>query len=270
VNAYEARQEERRERYLARSRKAMRERDRRFSAAREIGSRMQGEPIKVGHHSERHHRADIKRMDQHMDAGCREHSKADHYRAKAAGVGRGGISSDDPDALDKLREELSNLESRRESMKATNAAWRKAKRPQANDRDGWAKVAEIMGRDLGELSKVRMDVAQRSGWGQPEPFPRYALTNLGANIRRIKKRIEALESTAGREFERHTVGNLEVERDPDDNRIRIEFPGKPASETRSLLKRWGFRWSPSNTAWQRQWTNAAEYALGQVLAALED
>ena len=85
-----------------------------------------------------------------------------------------------------------------------------------------------------------------------------------------RERYLARSRKAMRERERHTVGNLEVERDPDDNRIRIEFPGKPASETRSLLKRWGFRWSPSNTAWQRQWTNAAEYALGQVLAALED
>ena len=42
------------------------------------------------------------------------------------------------------------------------------------------------------------------------------------------------------------------------------FDEKPSEEQRSKLKSWGFRWSPSNKAWQRQLNSNAIYAAGQI------
>ena len=39
---------------------------------------------------------------------------------------------------------------------------------------------------------------------------------------------------------------------PADNRARILFDGKPSQEVISDLKKSGWRWSPSNGAWQGQ------------------
>ena len=50
-------------------------------------------------------------------------------KQKAVTVGTGGISSDDPDALVKLKEKLESLKRSHALMKATNAAIRKGKTP---------------------------------------------------------------------------------------------------------------------------------------------
>ncbi|MEX3614688.1 MAG: hypothetical protein VB141_13255 [Burkholderia gladioli] len=49
------------------------------------------------------------------------------------------------------------------------------------------------------------------------------------------------------------------------------FPGKPDAATRALLKREGFRWSPSRDGqpWVRQLNNAGIYAAQCVRAKLD-
>jgi len=47
----------------------------------------------------------------------------------------------------------------------------------------------------------------------------------------------------------------------DENRLQIIFPGKPDEATRAKLKRNGFKWAPSQGAWQRQLTGNARYVL---------
>lgn len=44
-------------------------------------------------------------------------------------------------------------------------------------------------------------------------------------------------------------------------RLQLIFEGKPSEETRSILKSNGFRWAPSNSAWQRLLNGNAEFAL---------
>lgn len=46
--------------------------------------------------------------------------------------------------------------------------------------------------------------------------------------------------------------------------MQLLFDDKPSEEQRSKLKSWGFRWSPSNKAWQRQLNSNAIYAAGQI------
>ena len=55
-----------------------------------------------------------------------------------------------------------------------------------------------------------------------------------------------------------------VERNADLNRLQLKFSGIPDTETRSVLKSHGFRWSPSNKAWQRQLGANAEASLRRV------
>lgn len=50
----------------------------------------------------------------------------------------------------------------------------------------------------------------------------------------------------------------------EENRLQLLFDEKPSEEQRSELKGWGFRWSPSNKAWQRQLNSNAIYAAGQI------
>jgi hypothetical protein len=92
----------------------------------------------------------------------------------------------------------------------------------------------------------------------------YVLTNAGARIRRLRDRLALLEQRAAapeREPERH--GEVTIEES--ENRVRILFPGKPSAELRELLKRAGFRWSPSAGAWQRHASKQAWHVARAIL-----
>ena len=50
-----------------------------------------------------------------------------------------------------------------------------------------------------------------------------------------------------------------------ENRVQIVFDTKPQPDVISNLKHNGFRWSPRFSAWQRQLTNNAYYAVSRVI-----
>ena len=47
------------------------------------------------------------------------------------------------------------------------------------------------------------------------------------------------------------------------NRVQLMYDGKPDQETRTKLKRAGFRWSPSEGAWQRHLNSGGIWAAEQ-------
>jgi frataxin-like iron-binding protein CyaY len=125
LNSYEQRQERRRQRYERLSGKARQEAAAADQAADRIASLIPfGQPILVGHHSEGRHRRDLKRIQRKTEQAIEGWEKSDYYAQKAAAVGTGGISSDDPDAVDKLKAKLVELEENHARMKAANKAAR--------------------------------------------------------------------------------------------------------------------------------------------------
>src|SRR5216683_1919141 len=75
-----------------------------------------GQPILVGHHSERRHRRDLARHDRLMRKVIATDKRAKELAQRASTVTR-AISSDDPDAPDKLRERIAKLERDQAAMK---------------------------------------------------------------------------------------------------------------------------------------------------------
>lgn len=104
---------------------------------------------------------------------------------------------------------------------------------------------------------------------EDKPFATYVLTNNNATIRKTRERLENLKKVkeqGNRESENEffkVVENTEI------MRLQILFDGKPEPETRDILKRNGFKWAPSQGAWQRQLTDNAKYALKRVIESLE-
>lgn len=77
-----------------------------------------GQPILVGHHSEKKHRNLLKNVDNLMRKSCELDDKAEYYKRKAESVGNGGISILDENALDKLNTELTEAIQYHADMKA--------------------------------------------------------------------------------------------------------------------------------------------------------
>ena len=111
MNDYYERQQARRERLEARLEKAQAQSHAHYNAAMsELRVLPLGQPILIGHHSERCHRALIARSDRHMEKSHELIQKAAYLEEKLEGVGKGGISSDAPDAIDLLKARLAELE----------------------------------------------------------------------------------------------------------------------------------------------------------------
>jgi hypothetical protein len=102
------------------------ESQRRYQAAHDILDGIPpGQPILVGHHSEKRHRRDLQRADNHMRKSIEADETAKELAHRAAAVGTGGISGDDPDAIEALRTKLTKLTEKRERMKCLNGLFRK-------------------------------------------------------------------------------------------------------------------------------------------------
>jgi acyl carrier protein len=173
----------------------------------------------------------------------------------------GVIMSGDADALKKLKAKLANLESSREKMKKTNAAWRKY------DKKGDDSGLRDLGLDDAGIAELSAEIEKAYSW-EKQPYPSYTLSNLGQNIRSVKKRIEGLEAKKAIGNKEFTKGDLRIVQNADISRIQIFFPGKPDADIRSLLKSNGFRWSGENGCWQCYFTSngirKARYALDQL------
>lgn len=172
---------------------------------------------------------------------------------KIRSVGTGGISSDDPQAVEKLEAKLAALEKHQEMMKAANAAIR-MKDPAKGD----AKLAEL-GYTPEDIAKLREpDFCGRIG------YPAYALQNNNANIRRIRGRIAELKKRTESTPEGWEFDGGRVVVNTTENRLQVIFDGKPDADVRTELNGEGFRWAPSQGAWQRQLTDNAMRAARRL------
>ncbi len=261
MNDYEAKLEARRERYEEKAEQLRVEAKRLHQRAHEMADVIPfGQPILVGHYSEGRDRRYRERIHNTFGKAFATMDKANHYEQKAASVGTGGISSDDPDAVVKLKEKLESLQRNHEWMKNVNAAIRKGKTP---DKQIPALVA------LGMTEAEAQELLKPDYCGRIGIAP-YSLQNNNANIRRVEQRIRELERAAERNVTVEREGNGYTYReDADENRVMFLFDGKPEEATRKLLKAYGFKWSPTRTAWVRMLNNAGRYAATCVRRELE-
>lgn len=114
---------------------------------------------------------------------------ADRMSSRAAGIeaaAERAIYSDDPDAIERLRERIAELETERDTVKAFN----KSARAGAPNLDLLASSPELRA-DLASCVRIGSVFVGKGGG-----FPAYKLTNLSANIARQKQRLAALERAA--------------------------------------------------------------------------
>lgn len=275
MNYYEAKQEAKRERLEAAADRAEQRSNAAYGRAdlRESASGIPlGQPILVGHHSEGRHRAAIKRADNAMRKSVEEGKRAGELRARAAAVGSGGISSDDPEAVTKLKEKLAELEKAQAKMKAANRVIRKwVKKGVTHETQG--ESFDAYAADMIAIHSTFGPIVSRSliepQYGRLYGFQSYQLTNNNAKIKLTKDRIAQLEQQAGREDVKiEYQGVCTYFENTEANRVQLLFDGKPSADTRSILKANGFRWAPSEKAWQRQLNGNGRYAAKIALKGM--
>ena len=254
MNSYEEKKQRRIDYYNEKADKLEQESNRLSQeSSKMIDAIPMGQPLLVDHYSYKSDKNYRDRAWGKMEKSVEAGKKADYYRSKAEAAEKNtAISSDDPEAVTKLKEKLEKLQNFQSHMKKVNAYYRK---------NGTMKGFE----GISDEKAAEIDEAVKNSYSWiTAPYAPYELFNNNAEINRLKKRIAALESRAEVGFVGWQFEGGEAVANEEENRLQLLFDEKPSEEQRNKLKSWGFRWSPSNKAWQRQLNDHAIYAAGQI------
>lgn len=214
--------------------------DAKFESVRKVADNIPfGQPILVGHHSERRARRDADRIHSGMDKAVELSKLADHHEAKARGISaqlERTVFTDDHNAAEALEARIAEREAQLAHRKAVNAAFKKA--PGDNKP---AKLAALV--NDGTITRDEgMKLASFFGnchW-EEKPYPPYCLTNLGANIRRDRARIDEVKQRAAVQavLQKEASGVLIT----GEEWVRVTFAEKPEREVLDALRAAGFIW----------------------------
>ncbi len=179
---------------------------------------------------------------------------------KIKAVGTGPIDLKDPNAKEMLTERLEKLQKNLENSKEINSYWRKHKT-----------LVGFPGMDPEHAEKKTKSIEemlQRCPW-LTSPVPAYELTSLLDKIKRTSERLEELTRRQETPNSESEYDGFKVIENNDAMRLQIIFPDKPDEATRTILKSNGFKWAPSQNAWQRQLTDNSRRALRNIIKELQ-
>jgi hypothetical protein len=166
----------------------------------------------------------------------------------------------DADAIDALRDKIRRLEAKHDSFKRHNAEARKGTHTVTEQCPG-CQLITAQGAYM-QTDGIRL--------------PGYVTTNNRGRIKQAKEQLAKAEYAAIRKA---TVNDQppqpiasgpgwEINEAIDDDRVRIHFDDKPSADIRAIVKGHGFRWAPSQDAWQRQNTENCLFAARRAGSAL--
>lgn len=183
-----------------------------------------------------------------QERGFAHSDMAAHHEGKAKGIERqlaNTVFSDDADAVEQLRGKIEKERAMVERMKAANKIVRKYK----NDIPAGVAALVAAGFPAVMAKLFEPDFAGHLG------FPSYALTNAGANIRRMEGRIIEIERTQTRQAAAEAApGGVTIEGSgPGEfgDWVRVTFAEKPPRETLDALRAAGFRWGSGSWSGER-------------------
>lgn len=216
-----------------------------------------GQPILVGHHSETKHRRALERSWNALGKSVELEQKANYYEAKAeAAEHNRAIYAEDDDAVENLTERVAALESLRERMKAANRIIKNLKQTQEEKIEALCR--------LGFERRNAEELFVPNCFGQIG-FADFTIRNNGANIRRLKKRLESVSRLKSTPTKEYTIGEVRIVENTEANRLQVFFPEKPSEEVRKELKSNGFRWASIAVCWQSYLNECQKYRIERIL-----
>ncbi|HII2982161.1 TPA: DUF3560 domain-containing protein [Yersinia enterocolitica] len=261
-NSYEQRLEEKRDRLESRALKSRRLSNEAYEQSHRLTEMIPfGQPILVGHHSERRHRAALDKSWNKMGQSVALSEKAEYYDRRAAAVGSAGISSDDPSAIEKLEEKLAKQKKAHSQMIAAN----KVIRSKSDDESKRLSLFEIGFSEASINASLKPDCMGVIG------FASYQLTNSNQRIKATEKRLNELKKVRTIDVpDMQEFNGFAVTYDMDENRILIKFDAKPSAEICKLMRRYSFNFSPTrNNSWVRKITGNALASTKYLIAELQ-
>lgn len=146
------------------------------------------------------------------------------------------IRSDDPQAADKLSENIKNAKSRVEYMQKVN--------------DYFKENGTVSGCEgIDEQTAAELD--ERIGkYNQDVPYPGRFFKSNYDEIKQMKTTLKGL-TDGSQQYKGWEFAGGEAVVNLANNRLQLMFDEKPDDAQRSILKESGFKWAPTAKAWQK-------------------
>lgn len=270
MNSYEQYQEDKKLRLLEKA-KNLRDaaNQKRQSSFDNISGLPAGQPILIGHHSEKKHRRLLERSDNLMIKAKELDEQAEQLEYKANAIGSTNvISTNDPDALKKLKARLDFLTRDHAAKLEIDKLYRKNKSVGFTDllnqmniifeRYNLEKI-DINGKDIKRHIEINI-----SFYGKP-----CATLYEAKKIKELKNRIKLLENRQEKNDQYIKYPSYEARFCYKESQIRFTFESKPDLQVIKLLKAKGMKWSPSKGEWVRKMTDNAFSQAKELVTALE-
>lgn len=232
-----------------------------------------GQPIHIGHHSEKSDRAYRAKIGDKMRKSIELDKQAEDCRSKldAAKANR-AINSKDSEAIRKLEEKIKGEEQAREYYKKANRIFSKIRKTVDFDdiniktfeeHGATQKEAELMADALAcQIRCYSQDYCKRT-----TKLYTYQGGYASAEIKRCRDRIDRLQkidnALSQREDKETEVGKLVYNTEL--RGLELHFPDKPSEEIRTTIKQAGWKWSGRQKLWYAKATQKAEEAALVVL-----
>ena len=162
--------------------------------------------------------------------------------------------------VERLQDKLDELTKLQETMKAANKIIRDKKLAEVE------KVDELVAIGFSEQQALQLMDDSNGWWGAG--FAPFQLSNNNAKIKDTEAKLKRHAAMASQENTEQEYSWGTFRTDYSDERYRFIFDGKPAQEVIDLLKSHAFKWSRQNSAWQRQITPNAKYAVKRIIEQL--
>ena len=163
---------------------------------------------------------------------------------------------DEDDELTKLTKEIDKMKKQLEMMKKINAHYKK-----------YGNLDTYEG--LSEKTKKAIIESVANSWYK-RPFADFEYTSLRNKIKTKETNLQKLTAPKAESKEKE-INGIKIIQNTELDRLQLFFDDIPSAETRNILKSNGFKWSPTNKAWQRQLTQNALYSLARfILPKLEE
>ena len=164
------------------------------------------------------------------------------------------ILSNDENVIELLTEKIADLEAEKESMKALNAYYRKNETIEGYD--------GLITQDM----QMHLDFVFKFNFIHCSLFD---TSNINQEIKRNRDRLTQIQRVKDAGTSETEYNGFRVVENSELMRLQIIFNGKPEPEVRDILKSNGFKWAPSQSAWQCQLTSNAKYSLKRVVEQLQ-
>jgi len=213
-----------------------------LAQARQMGSIIPfGQPILVGHHSERGDRRYRDRIGRTYERAFEDATKAESMASRASTIRSQldeSIYDDDPEAIERLEARIAAREAERAEMVEANAAFRREHR----------------------AALKAMSPYERS---QAVPHPSYQISNLAGSIKRDRDRLVAVKRQQARREQAEASESGVAVRYAPSGYCTVTFAEKPARDVLDALKAAGFRWAKGS------WVGRTEAIPDEVKAQVQ-